>query len=81
MAKSSTRRHHAKRIQDKWIRLSKHFDYIPDKSLSFGKVFHQDPLDCGNPQCNLCHPEKNTKTERLQTRKLEKLIETDYEGI
>jgi hypothetical protein len=79
MAKNSTRRHHAKRIQDKWIRLSKHFDFIPENSLSFGKIFHQDPLDCGVPNCSVCSGHKQNKT-RQKTRLLEKNYERSSTG-
>jgi len=74
MAKTSARRHHAKRIQDRWIRLSKHLGHIPQSSLSFGRIFHQDPLDCGVPNCPVCSGHKQNKT-RQKTR----LLEKDYE--
>jgi hypothetical protein len=72
MAKTSTRRHHAKRIQDKWIRLSKHLGHIPQSSLSFGKIFHQDPLDCGNPNCQICSASKINDRTRQESRKIER---------
>lgn len=78
MAKSSIRRHHTKRLQDKWNRLSKHFGYIPESSLSFGKIFNQDPLDCGVPNCPICSSHKQNKT-RQATRILEKTAIDDYE--
>jgi hypothetical protein len=58
MAKTAYQRHQAEKIQNKWIKLHKHLDFIPEKSLSFGKNFKQDPLDCGNPRCMICSRDK-----------------------
>ena len=58
MAKTAYSRHQAERLQNKWKRMHKHFDFIPEQSLSFGKIFKQDPLDCGNPKCKICSYEK-----------------------
>ena len=67
MAKSSKRRHHAQRILNRWYNLHRALDYVPETSLSFGKVFKQDPLDCGNPQCQLCHRDKVFKSPKNNT--------------
>jgi hypothetical protein len=59
MAKNSLRRHHAKRLQMRWVSLSKGFgEIIPESSLGFGRIYRTDPLDCGNPKCQLCSREK-----------------------
>lgn len=70
MAKSPKNRHHAKRILSKWNRLSKalsHIGVIPEGSLSLGKTFKQDPFDCGNPDCTVCHGDKVFKAPRNNT--------------
>ena len=54
MAKTSYQRHQVERLKNKWSRLNKHLDFISDPSLSFGKIFKKDPLDCGNTKCAIC---------------------------
>lgn len=60
MAKSPKNRHHAERILSKWQRLGKLLGHpgISEESLSFGKTYKQDPFDCGNPNCQVCHRDK-----------------------
>lgn len=55
VAKSAINRHHAKRIYSNWVRNVKlSQSQYKLESLSFGKVFKQDPWDCGVPQCTMC---------------------------
>lgn len=76
MAKTSYQRHQAKRLQNKWKKLHKHFEFIPDNSLSFGRIFKQDPLDCGNPKCKICSYSKlYSKREKIHINELD--IEND----
>jgi len=65
MAKTSYRRHQAQKIKDKWERLHKHLEFIPKNSLSFGKIFKQDPLDCGTPECGICSYDKKFNKNKL----------------
>jgi hypothetical protein len=78
MAKSSYSRHQAQKIKDRWEKLHKHLEFIPENSLSFGKIFKQDPLDCGNPKCNICSYSKVFHKNKLNknTNKY-----NDYENI
>lgn len=72
MAKSSLRRHHAKRLQMRWASLSKELGpVIPDSSLAFGRIYSTDPLDCGNSNCQLCSGDKvlNPKRARNDLKK------------
>ncbi|QGT54583.1 hypothetical protein b3_0344 [Synechococcus phage B3] len=65
MAKTSYSRHQAQKLKNKWERLSKHLEYIPESSLSFGKLFKQDPCDCGNPKCAICSYPKRFRKNKL----------------
>jgi hypothetical protein len=65
MAKTSYSRHQALKLKAKWEKLHKHLEYIPENSLSFGKIFKQDPLDCGNPKCVICSYPKRFHKNRL----------------
>ena len=67
MAKSARRRHDTERLLAKWKRLHEHLGFVPESSLGFGKIYKQDPLDCGNPECKLCHHEKIFKAPRNNT--------------
>lgn len=55
MAKNAKRRREGARLLAKWERT---FKICGDRDrlakLSYGKVFKQDPFDCGNPQCGIC---------------------------
>lgn len=64
MAKTAYQRHEAERLLNKWKKLHKHLGFIPEQSLSFGKIFKQDPLDCGNPKCMICSREKLFSTRK-----------------
>jgi hypothetical protein len=56
MAKSAANRHEAKRIYKNWVYKCKEGNtHYKLESLSFGKVFKQDPWDCGRPQCGVCN--------------------------
>jgi hypothetical protein len=84
MAKTSIRRHHTQRLQKKWTALLKHFsDYgISTKSLSFGRIFSKDPMDCGIPNCQVCSFGKEHSNARTQTRKEERNSLSEYnEGL
>lgn len=72
MAKTAYQRHHTKRLQNKWKKLHKHIEFIPESSLSFGKIFKQDPLDCGNPKCSICSYSKlYSKREKFNVNEIE----------
>lgn len=69
MTKSAQRRHDATRILKNWernIKLSQCDEML--KGLSWGKVFNQDPWDCGNPRCYLCSGKYLPNKERLKAR-------------
>lgn len=75
MAKSAVRRKQAARIYMNWVyQCKKDGCRYKLESLSFGRVFKQDPWDCGYPQCNVCTSwkvEDNTK-RRQSLRKDER---------
>ena len=64
MVKNSNQRHHNARLLNKWTKLSKHYEFI-ESHLALGKVFKQDPFDCGNPQCGV-----KKKRNKFTTREL-----------
>lgn len=75
MAKSRSSRHHTERLRNKWLKLLKGMDIgIHEDALTFGKIFSQDPLDCGNPRCGICSMEKvhQRKLDRVARRKEER---------
>ena len=69
MVKNSNQRHHNARLLNKWTKLSKHYEFI-ESSLELGKVFKQDPFDCGNTNCGVCRDIGKKKRNRYTTRKL-----------
>jgi len=78
MAKSARRRKHAARIYKNWVRKCKTAQCTYKlNSLSFGKVYKQDPWDCGNPQCGMCCGWK--VEEKVKRRKA--LREDEKQGI
>lgn len=77
MAKSALRRLNTLRLRDKWLRILK--NKYPDMDLNkvtFGRVHSKDPLDCGNPQCQICSADKvlRTKSRRLAQRRKEREV-------
>lgn len=80
MSKSLKRRQQTKRLRERWFRLLSRLD--PDRNLeciSFGRVFSQDPFDCGRPDCLLCSREKvlHRKAKRVRLRVEERIALTD----
>ena len=69
MVKNSNQRHHNARLLNKWTKLSKHYEFI-ESHLALGKVFKQDPFDCGNPQCGVCKNGVKKKRDKFTTREL-----------
>jgi hypothetical protein len=53
----------------KWIN-RRRYEFFLDKKNFLNK---QDPFDCGNPNCQLCHYEKNrnnkNKADRIRTKR------------
>lgn len=71
MAKSAKRRAEAQRILNNWIRTCKESNHkVQLKRLSMGRVFKQDPYDCGNTKCEMCNP-KYSKSDRQSMRREE----------
>ena len=55
MAKSAIRRHHTRRLINKWTKLKNtHKFSIHEDNLSFGRIFSKDPIDCGQSNCCVC---------------------------
>jgi hypothetical protein len=72
MAKSAENRAEAGRILANWILDTKlHRDTFKLPSLSVGRVFKQDPWDCGVPRCGYCSP-RYGKRDRQSLRKEER---------
>lgn len=75
MAKTALRRHSTEKLRKKWSDYLKHNSMgCSPKSLSFGRIYSQDPLDCGNPRCLVCSLDKLlfSKKERVLKRKEER---------
>ena len=55
MSKTAIRRHHTRRLINKFKKLQQKHNYsINDDQLSFGRIFSKDPIDCGRPNCYMC---------------------------
>ena len=52
MVKTAESRLLAESILNKWVKVKDRNDTRP---ISIGRVFKQDPYDCGNTKCVLCH--------------------------
>jgi hypothetical protein len=83
MSKSAKRRHHTERLKKNWERFSRGLsDPLPEKGLSFGRIYSKDPYDCGRPGCCLCSPSRNTnpKERRLKVkRELKEILNHDQD--
>ena len=52
MSKTAIRRHNTYRLINKFKKLKNKHNYrISDTSLSFGRIFSKDPIDCGVTSC------------------------------
>lgn len=70
MAKSFERREQARRILKSYTQRAKlHGDTHVLGNLSFGKVFKQDPWDCGDPGCQYCHSTPKGKGHPAKVQK------------
>lgn len=86
MAKNSYQRAQVERLQAKWSKIRKIYndpDYgssVSEKSLSFGRIFSTDPLDCGKADCNTCGScfIKNQKKRERFDRHVEDKALTQY---
>jgi len=78
MAKSARRRAHGARILNNWARSHK-TGQEPWKllELSFGKVFKQDPWDCGNSRKRRNYKER--KAARREEREAYALLEEEFQ--
>lgn len=80
MAKSAKRRFDTFRLVKKWVSLSQRINLSVSDSLKFGKIYSQDPLDCGNPRCRVCSGDKilkpKYKRQKVKRETREEINET-----
>lgn len=79
MVKTAIRRHHAERLQAKWMNFLK--QNSPNRNLeciTFGKIYTRDPIDCGVPECKYCSWSKRFDNHRTSLRKEERDAMNDY---
>lgn len=75
MVKNAKQRHHNQRLLDKYSKL------VSDRRkewLSLGRVFKQDPFDCGSPNCRVCGKDSRGMNKTKQKSDLDKFYDEDY---
>lgn len=73
-----------RRLRRKWLNLLQKMSPTRDlECLTFGRVFSQDPIDCGSPRCPICSFEKilHSKRDRILRRKEERKAQKELEEI
>ena len=72
MVKTALQRHHNQRLLNKYSKLVNH---RRRKWLTLGKVFKQDPFDCGNPKCWVCGKSNKGKNKTKEKYNLDRYYE------
>ena len=76
MVKTAEQRHHNQRLLNKYSKL---VSERRKEWLTLGRVFKQNPFNCGNPKCGVCGKDSKGKNKSKKKYNLDRYYEQNLQ--